>query len=96
MEVVGSISSLIFLFSLCFATAIEALQTLFHTDHLDTMHHPEWIMGSVGFNILQWIISFFTIGGRVGNGFFWNVSLPYSGRMGKKIEPASVSVKSSI
>ena len=31
-----------------------------------------------------------------GERFFWNVSLPYSGRMGKKIEPASVSVKSSI
>ena len=48
MEVVGSISSLVFLFSLCFATAIEALQTLFHNDHLDTMHHPDWIMITVG------------------------------------------------
>merc|ERR1712013_146827 len=36
MEVVGSISSLVFLFSLCFGTIIEALQTLFHTSHLDT------------------------------------------------------------
>ena len=48
----GSISSLIFLFSLCFATAIEALQTLFHNDHLDTMHHPDWIMITVGGNFL--------------------------------------------
>ena len=63
MEVVGSISSLVFLFSLCFATAIEALQTLFHNDHLDTMHHPEWIMLVTGGNILLWVLSFFLIGG---------------------------------
>jgi len=63
MEVVGSISSLVFLFSLCFATAIEALQTLFHNNHLDTMHHPEWIMIIVGVNFWMWIVSFFTIGG---------------------------------
>ena len=44
MEVVGSLSSLIFLFSLCFATAVESLQTLFHNDHLDTLHHPDWIL----------------------------------------------------
>jgi divalent metal cation (Fe/Co/Zn/Cd) transporter len=31
MDVVGSISSLVFLFSLCFATFVEALQTLAHT-----------------------------------------------------------------
>ena len=63
MEVVGSISSLVFLFSLCFATAIEALQTLFHNDHLDTMHHPEWIMLVSGVNILLWTVSFFCVGG---------------------------------
>jgi len=63
MEVVGSIASLVFLFSLCFATMIEALQTLFHTDHLDTMHHPEWIMVLVGGNLAVWLVSFFVIGG---------------------------------
>ena len=48
MEVVGSIGSLVFLFSLCFATFIEALQTIFHNEHLDTMHHEDWIMITLG------------------------------------------------
>ena len=48
MEVVGSIGSLVFLFSLCFATFIEALQTIFHNEHLDTMHHADWIMIALG------------------------------------------------
>ena len=47
-QVVGSIGSLVFLFSLCFATFIEALQTIFHNDHLDTMHHAHWIMIAMG------------------------------------------------
>jgi len=63
MEVVGSIASLVFLFSLCFATMIEALQTVFHTSHLDTMHHPEWIMLLVGVHVVVWFVSFFVIGG---------------------------------
>jgi len=63
LEVVGSIASLVFLFSLCFATLIEALQTLFHNDHLDTMHHPEWIMLLVASNVAVWCVSFVVIGG---------------------------------
>ena len=63
MEVVGSLSSLVFLFSLCFATAIEALQTLFHNDHLDTLHHPDWIMFLLAANLVVWLVSLFTLGG---------------------------------
>jgi Co/Zn/Cd efflux system component len=63
IEVVGSIASLVFLFSLCFATMIEALQTVFHTSHLDTMHHPKWIMVLVGGHVAVWLVSFFVIGG---------------------------------
>ena len=65
MEVVGGISSLVFLFSLCFATAIEALQTVFHTGHghLDTMHHPDYILVVTGANLGLWIVSFLTVGG---------------------------------
>ena len=63
VSVVGSISSLIFLFSLCFATAIEALQTLFHSDHLHTLHHPDWVIICSIVNIILWFISYFTIGG---------------------------------
>ena len=62
---VGGISSLVFLFSLCFATAIEALQTVFHTGHghLDTMHHPDYILVVTGANLGLWIVSFLTVGG---------------------------------
>jgi cation diffusion facilitator family transporter len=63
MEVVGSLSSLVFLFSLCFATAIEALQTLFHNDHLDTLHHPDWIIFLLAANLVVWLVSLFTLGG---------------------------------
>ena len=63
MEVVGSLSSLVFLFSLCFATAIEALQTLFHNDHLDTLHHPDWIMFLLAANLFVWSVSLLTLGG---------------------------------
>ena len=82
MEVVGGISSLVFLFSLCFATAIEvqftctqnrfskpvfpqALQTVFHTGHghLDTMHHPDYILIVTGANLGLWLVSFLTVGG---------------------------------
>ena len=63
MEVVGSLSSLVFLFSLCFATAIEALQTLFHNDHLDTLHHPEWIMFLLAADLAVWLVSLVTLGG---------------------------------
>ena len=60
---VGSISSLIFLFSLCFATAVESVQTVFHTDHLDTMHHPDYILFVIGANLGLWLVSFLTVGG---------------------------------
>jgi len=63
MEVVGSLSSLVFLGSLCFASFIECLQTLFHSEHLDTMHHPDWIMGVAGGNVVVWIFTFVVLGG---------------------------------
>ena len=63
LEVVGSLSSLIFLFSLCFASAVEAVQTLFHSDHLDTFHHRGWIMIILAVNLLVWLVSVGAIGG---------------------------------
>jgi len=63
MEVVGSIASLVFLFSLCFATFIEALQTVFHNDHLDTMHHPDWILFLICAHLAVWMVTFVIIGG---------------------------------
>lgn len=64
IEVVGSICSLIFLLSLCFATFVESLQTLFHTGHLDTMHHPDWILLLCAVHLLVWTFSFVMVGGH--------------------------------
>eukprot|EP00095_Tigriopus_kingsejongensis_P007726 maker-scaffold2453_size15579-snap-gene-0.7 protein:Tk07726 transcript:maker-scaffold2453_size15579-snap-gene-0.7-mRNA-1 annotation:"zinc transporter 1 isoform x2" len=63
LEVVGSLSSLVFLTSLSFFTGIECLQTLFHNDHLDAMHQAFWVcvLGLVHF--LVWLIMFVLIGG---------------------------------
>jgi len=63
MEVVGSIFSLVFLSSLCFATFIEAIQTLFHSDHLDTMHHPDWILLTLAGHFGIWCVIFCITGG---------------------------------
>ena len=63
LEVVGSLSSLVFLFSLCFASAVEAVQTLVHSDHLDTFHHRGWIVGILAANLLVWLVSVVAIGG---------------------------------
>jgi len=63
LEVVGSICSLVFLSSLCFATFIESIQTLFHSDHLDTMHNPEWILFAIAGHFCVWLMLFFITGG---------------------------------
>jgi len=64
LEVVGTISSLVFLFSLLFATFIEAIQTIVHSDHLDVMHHPKWIMVILSVHLAVWFVAFFLIGGH--------------------------------
>jgi len=63
MEVVGSIAALVFLFSLVFATFIEALQTIFHTEHHHTMHNPDWIMVALGGQVGVWAVAYLAIGG---------------------------------
>lgn len=63
MEVVGAVAALVFLFSLCFATFIEAWQTVLHIGHLDTMHHPDWIMMALGGQVLVWAGTYLAIGG---------------------------------
>jgi len=63
MEVVGSIGSIVFLFSLCFATFIEALQTIFHNEHLDTIHHQDWILATCGGQVAVWGVAYVAIGG---------------------------------
>ena len=60
---VGSLSSLVFLFSVCFASAVEAVQTLFHSDHLDTFHHRGWIIIILAANLLVWLLAVLAIGG---------------------------------
>ena len=63
LEVVGSLVSLVFLFSLCFASAVEAVQTLFHSDHLDTFHHLGWILVILAVNLVVWLLAVVAIGG---------------------------------
>jgi len=79
LEVVGSLSSLIFLFSLCFATFVEAVQTLFHSDHLDTMHNPEWILFCLAGHTAVWILAFFLIGGHT---HLQNIAVRTEGKKG--------------
>ncbi len=62
--VVGSLTSLAFLASLSFATGVEALQTLAHSDHLDTMHQSFWVGVLAGCHFLVWTVVFALIGGE--------------------------------
>ncbi len=62
---VGSLTSLAFLGSLSFATSIEALQTLAHSGHLDTMHQSFWVGVLAGCHFVAWIVVFVLIGGEV-------------------------------
>lgn len=63
LEVVGSLSSLVFLASLSFFTGIECLQTLFHNDHLDAMHESFLVFSLGVAHFLVWIVIFLLIGG---------------------------------
>ena len=55
--------SIIFLGALCFGTAVEALQTIAHSDHLDVMHQPVYICILAGIDFLVWCFVFRWIGG---------------------------------
>lgn len=63
IDTVGALSSLVFLGSLSFGTAIEALQTMFHSGHLDLMHRPIHILILAFVHILVWFIILTLIGG---------------------------------
>jgi len=63
MEVLGSMISLVFLASLCFGTAIEALQTIFHSGHLDLMHAPVHVFILSCVHVLIWFMVLAYIGG---------------------------------
>jgi len=79
LEVVGTISSLVFLFSLLFATFIEAIQTIVHSDHLDVMHHPDWILVILSVHLAVWFVAFFLIGGHT---HFQNTVVRYGNEEG--------------
>ena len=55
--------SIIFLSALCFGTTVEALQTFTHSDHLDVMHQPVYIIILAGIDFLVWCLVFRLIGG---------------------------------
>lgn len=41
LEVLSMVVNLLFLFALDFAIVVEAVQTLIHVAHMDSMHQPE-------------------------------------------------------
>ena len=53
----------IFLGALCFGTTVEALQTITHSDHLDVMHEPLYIIILAGIDFIVWCLVFKLIGG---------------------------------
>ena len=56
-------SSIVFLCALCFGTTVEAFQTITHSDHLDVMHEPVYILIIAGIDLLVWCVVFKWIGG---------------------------------
>ncbi|XP_040571399.1 uncharacterized protein [Lepeophtheirus salmonis] len=67
IPVLGLIGSQIFLFSMCFATTVETLQTLFHIDHLDVMHTPGKVCILAGIHFGIWVVTFLLIGGNTNH-----------------------------
>ena len=55
--------SLIFLCALCIGAAVEALQTITHSDHLDVMHQPVYISILAVIDFLVWCLVYRCIGG---------------------------------
>ena len=55
--------STIFLCALLFGTTVESLQTIRHSDHLDVMHQPGYIVILAGVDLLVWCVTFRCIGG---------------------------------
>lgn len=53
----------IFLAALCFSLLVEAVQTLIHIDHQDTMHHPLAVIIVGAFGLLLNGVVFLLIGG---------------------------------
>jgi Co/Zn/Cd efflux system component len=64
LEVLGSLSSLVFLGSLSFASAIECLQTLFHSHHLDAMHMSLAVCIVALVHFAVWLLIFLLVGGE--------------------------------
>lgn len=56
-------SSIVFLCALCFGTTVEAFQTMTHSDHLDVMHEPLYILILASIDLIVWGIVFRSIGG---------------------------------
>ena len=56
-------SSIVFLCALCFGTTVEAFQTITHSDHLDVMHEPFYILILASIDLIVWSIVFRSIGG---------------------------------
>ncbi|XP_057376266.1 proton-coupled zinc antiporter SLC30A1-like [Daphnia carinata] len=63
LEVLSTVVNLLFLSALDFSLVVEAIQTLIHLDHMDSMHQPEIICIVAGVGILFNCICILLIGG---------------------------------
>lgn len=63
LEVLSTVVNLLFLSALDFSLVVEAVQTLIHLDHMDSMHQPEIICIVAGVGIIFNCICILLIGG---------------------------------
>ncbi|EFX86106.1 hypothetical protein DAPPUDRAFT_313112 [Daphnia pulex] len=63
LEVLSTVVNLLFLSALDFSLVVEAIQTLIHSDHMDSMHQPEIICIVAGVGIVFNCICVLLIGG---------------------------------
>lgn len=92
IEILTMLIVCITLASLSFSLLVEALQTLVHIDHQDTMHLPIHVMilGFVGF--LLNVFTYFVIGGyTLHQGHFLHIN-PSDGKV--TVEPSNIIIDS--
>ncbi len=57
--------NLLFLCALDFSLVVEAVQTLIHSDHMDSMHRPDIICIVAGLGIVLNLVCILLIGGNL-------------------------------
>lgn len=63
IEILTMLISGIFLGAFCFSLFVEAIQTLIHIDHQDTMHYPVVVFSLAVLGLILNVLSYLLIGG---------------------------------